>query len=119
MPIGSISPAKVSASDVRHREVDALLTDPVTRTIIDFYLRKQSAGGRHQIGTPARFRSELVADFRLEYMADIVGIRTTKRRARYLAPRNRANNPNFASLIAARYQPNRTPVSLFLNKITS
>jgi hypothetical protein len=38
--------------------IDALLTNPVDRNIIDFDLRKQTAGGRHQIGTPAGFRSE-------------------------------------------------------------
>ena len=38
--------------------------------------RKQTPGGRHQIGTPAGFKSESVADFLLEYVADIIGIRT-------------------------------------------
>jgi len=39
-------------------------------------LRKQGAGGRHQIGTVAGFRLEQGAGFVLECMADIVGTRT-------------------------------------------
>jgi hypothetical protein len=34
------------------------LTNPTNRNIIDLDLRKQAPGGRHQIGTPAGFRSE-------------------------------------------------------------
>jgi hypothetical protein len=37
--------------------------------------RKQTPGGRHQMGTPAGFKSETVADFRLECVAGFVGIR--------------------------------------------
>ena len=36
--------------------------------------RKQTPGGRHQIGTPAGFKSESVAGFRLECVAGFVGI---------------------------------------------
>lgn len=32
--------------------------------------RKQTPGGRHQIGTPAGFKSESVADFRLECVVE-------------------------------------------------
>ena len=38
--------------------------------------RKQTSGGRHQIGTPAGFKSESVAGFLLECVAGFVGIRT-------------------------------------------
>ena len=37
--------------------------------------RKQTPGGRHQIGTPAGFKSESVAGFLSESMAGFVGIR--------------------------------------------
>jgi len=52
------------------------LTDPDIRNIIDFDLWKQAAGGRHQIGTLAGFKSEQVAGFLLECMAGFVGIRS-------------------------------------------
>ncbi|MGP0009656.1 MAG: hypothetical protein ACLPIG_13265, partial [Methylocella sp.] len=42
----------------------------------NFDLWKRAAGGRHQIGTMAGFRSEQVAGFLLECMAGFVGIRT-------------------------------------------
>ena len=38
--------------------------------------RKQTPGGRHQIGTPAGFKSESVAGFLLECVAGFVGIRS-------------------------------------------
>src|SRR6202167_2391683 len=37
--------------------------------------RKQTPGGRHQIGTPAGFKSESVAGFLLECVAGFIGIR--------------------------------------------
>jgi transposase len=43
---------------VPDNRIDAVLTNPDNRNIIHFDLRKQTAGGRHQIGTPAGFRSE-------------------------------------------------------------
>jgi hypothetical protein len=52
------------------------LTNPDNPNIINFDLWKQAAGGRHQIGTLAGFRSEQVAGFLLECMAGFVGIRT-------------------------------------------
>jgi hypothetical protein len=52
------------------------LTNPVNPNIINFDLWKQAAGGRHQIGTMAGFRSEQVAGFLLECMAGFVGIRS-------------------------------------------
>ena len=39
--------------------------------------RKQTPGGRHQIGTPAGFKSKSVAGFLLECVAGFVGIRTS------------------------------------------
>jgi hypothetical protein len=51
------------------------LTDAIDQNIIQSDLRKQGAGGRHQIGTLAGFRSEQVAAFELDCMADIVGTR--------------------------------------------
>ena len=41
--------------------------------------RKQTPGGRHQIGTPAGFKSESVAGFLLECVAGFVGIRSHQR----------------------------------------
>ena len=41
--------------------------------------RKQTPGGRHQIGTPAGFKSESVAGFLLECPAGFVGIHTCSR----------------------------------------
>jgi len=52
------------------------LTNPDNPNIINFDLWKQAAGGRHQIGTMAGFKSEQVAGFLLECMAGFVGIRT-------------------------------------------
>jgi len=52
------------------------LTNPDNLNIINFDLWKQAAGGRHQIGTLAGFKSEQVAGFLLECMAGFVGIRT-------------------------------------------
>ena len=51
------------------------MTNPDNPNIINFDLWKQAAGGRHQIGTLAGFRSEQVAGFLLECMAGFVGIR--------------------------------------------
>jgi len=48
--------------------------------------RKQTPGGRHQIGTPAGFKSESVAGFLLECVAGFVGIRM-KPRLRKVGPR--------------------------------
>jgi len=55
------------------------LTNPDNPNIINFDLWKQAAGGRHQIGTMAGFRSEQVAGFLLECMAGFVGIRSCAR----------------------------------------
>jgi len=55
------------------------LTNPDNLNIINFDLWKQAAGGRHQIGTLAGFKSEQVAGFLLECMAGFVGIRTIMR----------------------------------------
>ena len=51
--------------------------------------RKQTPGGRHQIGTPAGFKSELVAGFLLECVAGFVGIRMRA----FPPPRSRAAWP--------------------------
>ena len=53
----------------------ALLDQPGQAKHHPFDPRKQTPGGRHQIGTPAGFKSESVAGFLLEYPAGIVGIR--------------------------------------------
>jgi hypothetical protein len=58
----------------RHPDDDHL-TDAIDQNIIQSDPPKQGAGGRHQIGTLAGFRSEQVAGFRLERMADIIGTR--------------------------------------------
>jgi hypothetical protein len=50
------------------------LTDPVKANIIATDPRKQTSGGRHQIGTLAGFKSESVAGFILECLAGFVGI---------------------------------------------
>ena len=52
------------------------MTDPVQANIIVSDPRKQTSGGRHQIGTLAGFVSESVAGFILELLAGFVGIRT-------------------------------------------
>jgi hypothetical protein len=52
------------------------LTNPVQANIIASDPRKQTSGGRHQIGTLAGFKSESVAGFILECLAGFVGIRT-------------------------------------------
>ena len=44
--------------------------------------RKQTPGGRHQIGTPAGFKSELVAGFLLECLAGFVGMPEGSNRSR-------------------------------------
>jgi hypothetical protein len=54
------------------------LTAQKTRNIIHLDLRRYDAGGRHQIGTLAGFRSEQVAGFILECMAGFVGIRSQR-----------------------------------------
>ena len=76
MPIASIWPGTACESRVRTPEIAAHLTNQDIRNIINFDLRKQTVGGRLQIGTLAGFRSEWAADFVLEYMAGFVGIRT-------------------------------------------
>jgi hypothetical protein len=58
------------------------LTNPDNTNIINFDLWKQAAGGRHQIGTLAGFKSEQVAGFLLECMAGFVGIRRAKQLGR-------------------------------------
>jgi hypothetical protein len=62
------------------------LTNPDNTNIINFDLWKQAAGGRHQIGTLAGFKSEQVAGFLLECMAGFVGIRNLDLRG---VPQNR------------------------------
>jgi hypothetical protein len=77
MPIASIWPETACESHVRTPDIDAHLTTSDIRNIINLDLRKQTAGGRHQIGMLAGFRSEWVAGFVLECMAGFVGIRTS------------------------------------------
>ena len=52
-----------------------VLTDPAKTNIFISDPRKQTSGGRHQIGTPAGFKSESVAGFKSESLAGFVGIR--------------------------------------------
>ena len=59
------------------------MTNPDNPNIINFDLWKQAAGGRHQIGTLAGFKSEQGAGFLLECMAGFVGIRTPEGRAKW------------------------------------
>ena len=66
---------KLKKLEERRHPDDDHLTDAIDQNIIQSDLRKQDAGGRHQIGTLAGFRLEQVAGFRLECMADIVGTR--------------------------------------------
>ena len=61
------------------------MTNPDNPNIINFDLWKQAAGGRHQIGTLAGFRSEQVAGFLLECMAGFVGIRTPRPNALWVS----------------------------------
>ena len=56
-------------------EIRTALTDPVQANIIATDPRKQTSGGRHQIGTLAGFKSESVAGFISECLAGFVGIR--------------------------------------------
>jgi hypothetical protein len=55
------------------------LTNPARRNIITPIRGRTRQGGRHQIGTPAGFKSESVAGFLLECLAGFVGIRTYSR----------------------------------------
>ncbi len=52
------------------------MTHPAKRNIIPSIRGSRPPGGRHQIGTPAGFKSESVAGFLLECVAGFVGIRT-------------------------------------------
>lgn len=63
----------------RHAD-DRHLTNAADQNIIHSDLQRQGAGGRLQIGTLAGFRSEQVAAFELDCMADIVGTRTQRNR---------------------------------------
>ena len=69
------------------------MTNPDNTNIINFDLWKQAAGGRHQIGTLAGFKSEQVAGFLLECMAGFVGIRNPGDLAYWVTPaRAQANS---------------------------
>ena len=62
-PIASIWPETACESHARTPEIGAHLTPNDIRNMINLDLRKQAAGGRHQIGTLAGFRSEWAAGF--------------------------------------------------------
>ena len=84
------------------------MTNPDNPNIINFDLSKQAAGGRHQIGNMAGFRSEQVAGFLLEYPAGFVGIRTLtelKSSNRKLKPLPPDPFRHQDSAIARRYFP--------------
>ena len=72
-------------------EIRTALTDPVQANIIVAGPRKQTSGGRLQIGTLAGFISESVAGFILELLAGFVGIRTQQ----FGMDRNIAKLPRF------------------------
>ncbi len=55
--------------------IQTVLTNPAKTNIFISDPRKQTSGGRHQLGTPAGFKSELVAGFISECPAGFVGIR--------------------------------------------
>ena len=57
--------------------------------------RKQTPGGRLQIGTPAGFKSESVAGFLLECVAGFVGIRIPGRRGNWMRSRKLARVRSF------------------------
>jgi hypothetical protein len=98
MPIASIWPETACESHVRTPDIDAHLTTSEIRNIINLDLRKRTAGGRHQIGMLAGFRSEWVAGFVLECMAGFVGIRTRLKETQISGASGKANK---RSLFAA------------------
>lgn len=65
-----------ATSQSKEAQIHPGLTDPARPNIITSNRAKQTSGGRHQIGTPAAFKSESVAGFLLECLAGFVGIRT-------------------------------------------
>jgi hypothetical protein len=67
---------KLKNLEERRHANDRHLTNAADQNIIHSDLQRQGAGGRLQIGTLAGFRSEQVAAFELDCMADIVGTRT-------------------------------------------
>ncbi len=73
--------------------------------------RKQTPGGRHQIGTPAGFKSESVAAFLLECVAGFVGIRILALigRINVLIAENAQLKERVAGLEAKLGQPPKTP----------
>ena len=73
---------KLKNLEERRHADDRHLTNAADQNIIHSDLQRQGAGGRLQIGTLAGFRSEQVAAFELDCMADIVG--TRKRRLRLI-----------------------------------
>ena len=64
-----------ATSQSKEAQIHPGLTDPARPNIITSNRAKQTSGGRHQIGTPAAFKSESVAGFLLECLAGFVGIR--------------------------------------------
>ena len=69
-----------ATSQSKEAQIHPGLTDPARPNIITSNRAKQTSGGRHQIGTPAAFKSESVAGFLLECLAGFVGIRRRARR---------------------------------------
>lgn len=65
-----------ATSQSKEAQIHPGLTDPARPNIITSNRAKQTSGGRHQIGTPAAFKSESVAGFLLECLAGFVGIRS-------------------------------------------
>jgi hypothetical protein len=69
------APLQETAS--RGAEIRTALTDPVKANIMTSDPRKQTSGGRHQIGTLAGFKSEPWPASVLELLAGFIGIRTS------------------------------------------
>ena len=67
------------SSQFTEAQIQPGLTDPAKPNMITPIRVTQTPGGRHQIGTPAGFKSESVAGFLLECVAGFVGIRTRVR----------------------------------------
>jgi hypothetical protein len=65
------------------------LTNGSGQNIIASIRGSRTPGGRHQIGIPAGFKSESVAGFLLECVADIIGIRTGHCQTRLWTPDQR------------------------------
>jgi hypothetical protein len=92
----------------RGAEIQTALTDPVQANIMDFDPRKQTSGGRHQIGTLAGFKSESWPASVLELLAGFVGIRSCALAAKLDAARNPSCRPPQLLTMLPTSKANRT-----------